>query len=108
MRFCAQAPVGAVKNIKIDKVTVWDSGNGEKNGTATSNFISNMAKSIPPMNELFDMAGMKLPEYLGKDKVGNYYYIKNVNSGFYLSYDGSNIRQKSFAFATKWALRSVD
>lgn len=60
--------VDAIKNIKIDKVTVWDGGNGDKNGTATSNFISNMAKSIPPMNELFDMAGMKLPEYLGKDK----------------------------------------
>lgn len=60
--------VEAVKNIKIDKVTVWDGGNGEKNGTATSNFISSMTKSIPPMNELFDMAGMKLPEYLGTNK----------------------------------------
>ena len=26
-------------------------------------------KSIPPMNEMFDMAGMKLPEYLGTEKV---------------------------------------
>ena len=25
-------------------------------------------KSIPPMNELFKMAGMELPEYLGKTK----------------------------------------
>jgi flotillin len=24
-------------------------------------------KSIPPMNELFNMAGMNLPEFLGKD-----------------------------------------
>jgi flotillin len=28
-------------------------------------------KSIPPMNEVFDMAGMKLPEYLGTEKGSN-------------------------------------
>lgn len=59
--------VEAIKNLKIDKVTVWDSGNA--NGeTSTANFLSGLMKSIPPMNELFDMAGMDLPEYLGKDK----------------------------------------
>lgn len=60
--------VEAVKNIKIDKVTVWDSGagNGEKN--ATAGFVSGLMKSVPPMNELFEMAGMQLPEYLGKEK----------------------------------------
>lgn len=25
-------------------------------------------KSVPPLNELFDMAGMELPNYLGKEK----------------------------------------
>ncbi|MBS7262093.1 MAG: flotillin family protein [Eubacteriales bacterium] len=60
--------VEAVKNIKIDKVTVWDSNaNGGADGkTATAGFLSGMMKSIPPMNELFEMAGMKLPEFLGK------------------------------------------
>ena len=44
---------------------------GGKNGTpATANFLSGMAKSIPPMNELFEMAGMDLPEFLGKKKSG--------------------------------------
>ena len=57
--------VDAIKNIKIDKVTVWDNG---KEGNSTANFISNMAKAVPPINELFDMAGMQLPEYLGKEK----------------------------------------
>jgi len=62
--------VEAIKNLKIDKVTVWDSMGG-KNGTpATANFLSGMAKSIPPMNELFEMAGMDLPEFLGKKKSG--------------------------------------
>ncbi|MEA5040171.1 MAG: SPFH domain-containing protein [Clostridiaceae bacterium] len=58
--------VEAIKNIKIDKVTVWD-GMGGKDGTpATANFLSGMMKSIPPMAELFNMAGMQLPEYLAK------------------------------------------
>ena len=61
--------VDAVKNIKIDKVTVWDGGSTGADGkTATANFLSGMMKAIPPMNEMFDMAGMKLPEYLGTEK----------------------------------------
>jgi flotillin len=60
--------VDAVKNIKIDKVTVWENG-GEKDGkTATANFLSGMMKSIPPLNEMFDMTGMKLPTYFGETK----------------------------------------
>ena len=59
--------VEAIKNIKIDKITVWDGGTkGDK--TSTANFISGLLKSIPPMNEMFNMAGMKLPEFLGSDK----------------------------------------
>ncbi|MDE7126348.1 MAG: flotillin family protein, partial [Bacteroidales bacterium] len=56
--------VEAVKGIKIDKVTVWD-GNGKGDGsTSTANFISGMMKSVPPLEELFNMAGMSLPTYL--------------------------------------------
>ena len=57
--------VEAVKNIKIDKITVWDSGaNGENGGSSTSNFVSNMMKTVPPLNDLFNMAGLNLPTYL--------------------------------------------
>ncbi len=42
------------------------------------------------------------------EKVGNYYYIKNVNSGLYASYDGTAVRQKSFAYATKWIFRPAE
>ena len=58
----------AIKNIKIDKVTVWENG-GQKDGkSSTSNFISGMYKSVPPLQDMFNMAGMNLPEYLkGKD-----------------------------------------
>ena len=60
--------VEAVKGIKIDKVTVWDGGNSAEGKTATSNFISGMMKSVPPLDELFKMAGMELPSYLkGKE-----------------------------------------
>ncbi len=54
----------AIKNIKIDKITVWDSGNN-KDGSSTANFLSNMVKSLPPLHELAAMSGVKLPDYLG-------------------------------------------
>ncbi len=60
--------VDAIKNVKIDKVTVWDGGQGADGKTATAGFVSGMMKSIPPMSEMFDMAGMSLPNYLGKKK----------------------------------------
>lgn len=58
----------AIKNIKIDKVTVWENGSSADGKTATSNFISGMYKAVPPLQEMFNMAGMQLPDYLkGKD-----------------------------------------
>ena len=60
--------VEAIKNLKIDKVTVWDNGSNAEGGSATSNFVSSLYKSIPPLNDLFKMAGMELPDYLGKEK----------------------------------------
>lgn len=56
--------VEAVKNIKIDKITVWDSGNGENGTNSTANFVSGMMKTVPPLNDLFNMAGLNLPTYL--------------------------------------------
>jgi flotillin len=55
----------AIKNIKIDKLTVWDGGTGTGEGkTSTANFISGLYKSVPPLQEIFNLAGMDLPEYL--------------------------------------------
>jgi flotillin len=60
--------VEAIKNHKIDKITVWDGNNRKDGKTSTANFISGLMSSIPPLNELFNMAGLNLPEYLkGKD-----------------------------------------
>ena len=61
--------VDAIKNLKIDKVTVWDSMNGEK--PTTANFLSGMLGAVPPLNELFKMNGMELPSYLGKVNDGD-------------------------------------
>ena len=61
--------VQAVKDLKIDKITVWDNGGTSPDGkSTTANFVSGLMKSVPPMNELFDMAGMQLPKYLGENK----------------------------------------
>ncbi len=58
----------AIKNIKIDKVTVWDSGQAGKDGkTSTAGFLSGLYKSVPPLEEMFNMAGMQLPDYLKKN-----------------------------------------
>jgi flotillin len=65
--------VEAIKNIKIDKITVWDSGNnnvgadGSKTST-TSNFISQFVKSLPALHDVASMAGLELPQFLGQMK----------------------------------------
>ena len=69
MEELVKTQVEAIKGIKIDKVTVWDNGAGGKDGkTSTAGFLSGLMQSIPPMQEMFDMAGMDLPEYLGTKK----------------------------------------
>ncbi len=60
----------AIKNIKIDKITVWDSGNqgDPTKGSSTSNFISQFVKSLPSLHDVTAMAGLELPQYLGHMK----------------------------------------
>lgn len=58
----------AIKNIKIDKVTVWEGGNNKDGKSSTAGFLSGLYQSVPPLQDMFNMAGMQLPEYLkGKD-----------------------------------------
>lgn len=63
--------VRAIQNLKIDKITVWDSGKGgpSSNGTGrggTADFLSGLIGSLPPVHELAQQAGVQLPGYLGK------------------------------------------
>ncbi len=62
--------VDAIKNIKIDKITVWDGGKNPDGNTATADFIAGMMRSVPPLNEVFKQAGMELPSLLGKELGG--------------------------------------
>ena len=59
------AQVEAIRNMKIDKVTVWDGGNNADGTSATSNFVSSLVQSLPPIHDVAKMAGVDLPDYLG-------------------------------------------
>ena len=69
--------VEAVKGIKIDKVTVWD-GNSSKDGkSSTAGFISGLMGSVPPLQDLFKMGGLNLPEYLGTPAAENQEHVED-------------------------------
>ena len=61
--------VEAIKNLKIDKVTVWENGQNADGKTATANFVSGMMKSLPPLDDLYSMAGLKMPKLIAPEKV---------------------------------------
>ena len=58
--------VEAIKNIKFDKITVWDGGAGSKDGSTTANFMRDLIKALPAMHDLAGQAGIELPQILGK------------------------------------------
>ena len=60
--------VKAIQNLKIDKITVWDSGSSgatDNPGGSTSAFLRSLIGSLPPIHELAEQAGINLPEVLG-------------------------------------------
>ncbi len=58
----ARVQAEAIKNLPLDKVVVWDSGNGEGLSGLGRRFMG----VIPPMHELARLAGLDLPDFLGK------------------------------------------
>ena len=58
--------VKAIANLKIDSVTVWDSGKGEGGKNDTANFVSGLVGALPPLHQLTKNVGIELPEFLGK------------------------------------------
>ncbi|MDR3324586.1 MAG: hypothetical protein LBS82_01170 [Spirochaetaceae bacterium] len=58
----------AIKNIKIDKITIWDSPTGE--GSSTSNFMRSLVKALPPLHDIAKQAGLDLPGFLGSLEAG--------------------------------------
>ena len=60
----AETAATAISNIKFDKVTVWDSGDGR---SGASGFLRNMGGSIPPLMDIMrNIGGVELPDYFGK------------------------------------------
>ncbi len=53
----------AIKNLPLDKIVVWDGGNGQG---GMSNLGQRLMGAIPPMHELAKLAGLELPEFLGR------------------------------------------
>jgi flotillin len=62
-----QLQVEAIRNLKIDKITVWDSGQADK--ATTANFVSGLIRSLPALHDIAAMSGLELPRFLGT--VGN-------------------------------------
>ena len=62
--------VEAIQNLKIDKITVWDAAGGGGGaggqGSSTAKFLSSLVGSLPPLQEIAKMAGVELPDYLGR------------------------------------------
>jgi len=61
-----QEQVKAISNLKIDSVTVWDSGKGDDGKNDTANFMSGLVGALPPLHQLTKNVGIELPEFLGK------------------------------------------
>ncbi len=61
--------VEAIKNIKIDKVTVWDGNSSTDGKTSTANFISGMLQSLPPLSDVFKMAGLEMPSVIAPKEI---------------------------------------
>ncbi|MGE0759270.1 MAG: hypothetical protein AB7O38_19790 [Pirellulaceae bacterium] len=62
----ADASSKAISNIKFDKVVVWENG-GSNGRSSTADFLSGMAKSLPPMMQVMrDIGGVEFPDSLVK------------------------------------------
>ncbi|MGI6402304.1 MAG: flotillin family protein [Thermoguttaceae bacterium] len=62
------ASAQAISSIKFDKVIVWDGAGGTGDGsTATSNWLRNMAKTLPPMLDVMKgVGGIEFPDVFAK------------------------------------------
>ncbi len=58
----AKIQTGAIKDLEIDKVVVYDSGNGQGVG----NFVQGLYGMMPQLNDFLNQSGMNLPNSLVK------------------------------------------
>ena len=63
----AEASAKAISNIKFDKVVVWEGGGNSSGRSGVGDFLSGMARTLPPMMQVMkDIGGVELPESLVK------------------------------------------
>jgi len=55
----------AIQDLPIEKIFVWDSGNGGE-GSGLSGLGGRLMGTLPPMQALAKQVGLELPEFLGK------------------------------------------
>jgi flotillin len=67
MPVIVQHQTEAIKNLRIDKITVWENGGKDGNG-AMANFVQSLIGALPPLHALAKQAGLELPDYLGTAK----------------------------------------
>lgn len=58
--------VKAISGLKIDKITVWDTGANGNGRNSTSEFLAGMVNVLPRLHELAQQAGIELPAALGR------------------------------------------
>lgn len=63
----ASVQAQAIQNLPLEKVVVWDSGNSQG---GLGNLGQRLVGVLPPMHELARMAGLDLPDFLGKVSEG--------------------------------------
>ncbi len=56
----AKIQTGAIKDLEIDKVVVYDSGSG----TGVTNFVQGLYGMMPQLNDFLEQSGMSLPQSL--------------------------------------------
>ncbi len=59
----AEIQTGAIKDLDIDKVVVYDNGSGKGVG----NFVQGLYSMMPQLNDFLEQSGMSLPEALVKN-----------------------------------------
>jgi flotillin len=63
MDHLSETAAQAISKIRFDKIVVWDGQNGQ----ATSGFLQNLGRTLPPMLSMMkDVGGVEMPEFFGK------------------------------------------
>lgn len=72
----AEIQTGAIKDLEIDKVVVFDNGSGQ----GVTNFVQGLYGMMPQLSEFLEQSGMSLPEALVKKNGNDHKEIDKPNN----------------------------